>query len=112
MPRVDGSGAFTEVISPNTGESVSFTISSSTTATEVKNGSNRLSHRRGIYLQNQSAVVVKWGFSSSTCYNYLAPDSSTDGSGGQIWIDIGDNQAIYVQAASGSGNTVACCEIK
>lgn len=112
MGEAIGSGYFNEPLPPNSGNAVSFTISASTSATEVKSGSNRLDKRRGIYLQNQSDTVVKWGFSSSTCYNKLAADTDADGNGGHIWLDIGDNQAVYLQAESGSGKTVACNEVK
>lgn len=105
------SGYYNEVLPPNSGGSVTDTITVTTTAQEIKSGSSRLSNRRGVYLQNQSTLTMLWGFDSTDCLMKLAPDTDTDGNGGTIWIDVGDNQPIYIKVASGSG-TLAFCEIK
>jgi hypothetical protein len=110
---LQGSGYYNEVLPPNTGEAISFAESCSTTAIEVKNGSNRLEQRRGVFLQNRSDVVILWGFSSSSCVIPLSAESTSgSGDGGRIFIDVGDQQSIYVKTASGSSKTLACAEIK
>lgn len=108
-----GSGYYNEVLPPNTGGSLSFTESTSTTALEVKGGSVRLSGRRGVYLKNRSDVVIYWGFTDSTCVIPLNAESSAGaGDGGEIWIDVGDNQPLWVLSASGSSKIIACAEVK
>lgn len=113
MVTVNGSGYFSEILPPNSGLAVGFTVNASGSATEVKNGSNRLAGRRGIYLKNRSDVPVLWGYASDSCVFPLEAESSASaGDGGSIYIDVGDNQGVYVQASSGSGKTVACAEVK
>jgi hypothetical protein len=109
-----GSGYFNEVIPPNTGNAASFTLSvGSVTATEVKASTNRLTDRRGVFIKNRSTVAILWGFSNSTAYNPLEGESASGaGNGGSIFIEVGDKQAVYVIAASGSGNTVSGAELK
>jgi len=113
MPEIVGSGYYCEVLPANSGNAVSFTISASTSATEVKASSNRLNGRRGVLLKNRSDVVVLWGFSSTTCYFPLEAESSTSsGDGGSAYVEVGDNQGLYIITASGSSKTVACAEVK
>jgi len=111
MSYVSGDGYFNEVKPPNSGNAVSFTESIGTTAVEVRSGASRLEKRRGVYLKNNSDTVMLWGFSNTTCYIPLAAITS-GGDGGEIWVDVGDQQAIWVQVAAGSGKELTAAEIK
>ena len=78
-----------------------------TTATEVKHGSGRLTGRRGVYIKNTSTVVLYWGFTDASSgaevvFPLSKETAAGDGTGGEIWIDVGDAQAIFIKAASGS----------
>jgi hypothetical protein len=110
MVKLSGSGYFNEVLPPNSGNAVSFEISASTTATEVKSGASRLAARRGVFIKNYSDTVMLWGFSDSSCYIPLEAET-TGGDGGQIWVDVGDNQSVYIKTVAGSGKTAACAEV-
>lgn len=84
-----------------------------TTAVEVIVGSAKLAGRRGVYIKNTSTAVLFWGFASSACVFPLSKETAAgDGTGGEIWIDVGDAQAIFIKAASGSSNTAAIGELK
>ena len=84
-----------------------------TTAVEVIVGTTKLAGRRGVYIKSTSTVVLSWGFSDSTCVFPLSKEAvAADGTGGEIWIDVGDAQAIFIKAASGSSNTAAIGELK
>uniref|UniRef100_A0A832I8X7 Uncharacterized protein n=1 Tax=Eiseniibacteriota bacterium TaxID=2212470 RepID=A0A832I8X7_UNCEI len=98
----------------NEGASLAKSLSSiGSSATEVKHGSNRLTDRRGVYIKNTSTVVLLWGFASDACVFPLSKETAAgDGTGGDIWIDVGDQQPVYIKAASGSSNTAAIGELK
>lgn len=84
-----------------------------TTATEVFYDSVRLPGRRGVYIKNTSTVVLYWGFASAACVFPLSKETAAgDGTGGEIWIDVGDAQPVFIKAASGSSNTAAIGELK
>ena len=84
-----------------------------TTAVAVTVGSVALAGRRGVFIKSTSSVVLYWGFSDSTCVFPLAKETAAgDGTGGEIWIDVGDSQPIFIKAASGSTNTAAIAELK
>lgn len=100
----------------NGGASVAKSLTNiGTTPVEVCFNGTKLNGRRGVYLKNTSVVVLYWGF-SSTAANVVFPLAAESvagkGDGGDIWIDVGDAQAIYIKAASGSTNTAAIGELK
>jgi hypothetical protein len=105
---------YNEPLPPNQGASLSFEITNlGTSAQEVKSGGSRLSGRRGVFIKNRSDVVLKWGFSDTTCTFPLYSESgSALGDGGEIWIDVGDKQAIWIKTVSGSNKTFSGGEIK
>lgn len=98
----------------NSGEAVSGSLTSiGTSAVEVKIGSARLLGRRGVYIKNTSTAVLLWGYTSGACVFPLSKETAAgDGTGGDIWIDVGDQQPVYIKAASGSSNTAAIGELK
>jgi hypothetical protein len=104
----------TQAESINGGACVAKSLTSiGTTAVEVKYGTGKLAGRRGVYIKNTSTVVLYWGFVSDGCVFPLSKEATAgDGAGGDIWIDVGDAQTIFIKAASGTTNTVAIGELK
>ena len=101
-----------QIDSINDGACVSGSLTLSTSAVEAKVGTARVKGRRGVYIKNTSTIVQKWGFSSTTCVHPLtAETASADGKGGDIWIDVGDNQAVFIVAVSGTP-TASVSELK
>ena len=74
-----------------------------------------LDGRRGVYIKNTSTEVLYWGFSNTSaevCAPLAAESLAGKGDGGDIWIDVGVHQPIFIKAASGSSNTAAIGELK
>ena len=97
------------------GASISGSLGSigASTGIEAKVGVSTLDGRHGVYIKNTSSVVLYWGFSSATCVCPLAAESSAGkGDGGDIWIDVGAHQQVFIKAASGTTNTAAVSELK
>jgi hypothetical protein len=103
-----------QIDSINDGACVSVSLGSiGTSAQEAMVGASRVKGRRGIYIKNTSTVVLYWGFSSSACVFPLSKEASAgDGTGGEIWVDVGDTQPVFIKAASGASNTAAIGELK
>ena len=98
----------------NEGQCLGLSLGSiGVSAIEIKVGTSRVSDRRGVYIKNTTDVVLKWGFDSATCVFPLTAESSVGkGDGGDIWIDVGDQQPLYIVAVSGSGKTAAIAELR
>jgi|SRR5882672_1552368 len=83
------------------------------TAVLLAVNSVNLHGRKGLYIKNTSDVVLLWGFSSTSCIIPLATESAPGkADGGDIWIDVGENQNVYILAISGSSKTAALAELR
>ena len=98
----------------NDGQSASGSLSGiGSSAVAIRVGSGNLLGRRGLYIKNTSDVVLKWGFTTITCVAPLAAETAAGkGDGGEIWIDVGEAQDIFILAVSGSGKTAAIAELR
>ena len=92
--------------------SVSGTIAPTTTAAAIQVSGSPLAGRRGVFFQNESTVVLLWGFSANKCVHSLsACTASADGKGGSQWIDVTENATLYVKTAGDTGS-LSVSEIK